>query len=66
MTNREKLNSMALYDLLCRMQKNFDEGALCILEFITGSKVPCIQNKPFPPCEECIANWLNSKYDGRL
>lgn len=66
MTNREKLNSIALYDLLCRMNKLLrgnegkDEEAetrACIMDcFMDSSKSEqrCRCN-----CEKCIASFLN-------
>ena len=75
MTNREKLNSMALYDLLCRMNENLNETVdCCILDGIAwngkydGIRCPMFYDGSVPfkdACKNCIANWLNSEYDGR-
>lgn len=61
MTNREKLGSMALYDLLCNMNYNyFQKQACCVLEMIVGEEIECAT---ITPCKDCIARWLNEKYD---
>jgi hypothetical protein len=62
MTNREKLNSECLYDLLCRMQKN---GNDCVILQLTGE----YQDKQCEDyrrgwvvqCRECIAAFLNER-----
>ena len=51
MTNREKLANMALYDML-------NNSASCALEPF-GKKC----NVTVGRCDECIARWLNEKYD---
>lgn len=62
MTNREKLNSMALYDLLCRMQGN---GSDCVIEQITGTPQDerCEKHESgwVVDCLACIAAWLNEE-----
>ncbi len=72
MTNREKINDMALYDLLCRMQDNaddqqFDRAFPCIIGFITGDP-PIWRCAEFMEgthalCYKCIAAWLNEECD---
>ncbi len=67
-TNRDKLNSMALYDLLCGMNKRLmendpnDETAetrACIMDCFMDSSESvqqCMCN-----CEKCIARFLNEE-----
>lgn len=66
MTNREKLNGTALYDLLCMMN---DKSMVCVLQLLDKEqRIRCdmlIKNPTKQTCHACIANWLNSKYDGR-
>lgn len=65
MTNREKLLKTCEFDLLCRMNENiktyqFTRTALCCV--LNGFRYEGECDKE---CDECIANWLNSEYDGR-
>lgn len=64
MTNREKLNSMALYDLLCIMDEN-GGGDTCIVELLGGEtwnddhrSHRCYEYKC---CQDCVAAWLNER-----
>ena len=63
MTNREKLNSMALYDLLCRMNDKLEsEGGGCVMLAFTeyeGAMKRCPQHRN--DCSKCIAAWLNEE-----
>lgn len=65
MTNREKLGSMALYDLLCRMNDKLEsEGGGCVMLAFTEYEEAmkrCPQHRN--ECSKCIAAWLNEKYD---
>ena len=71
MTNREKLNSMALYDLLCRMQENTFEFMYelgnnpCIIAYITGEmqggRCADFIEGTEENCSKCIASWLNEE-----
>lgn len=58
MKNRDKLNGMAIYDLLCRMAKN---SPYCIIETITGKAYKCPYGRSLPDCHKCIAAWLNEE-----
>ena len=59
MTNREKLANMALYDMLLKMHEYMmNNSASCALEPF-GKKC----NVTVGRCDECIARWLNEKYD---
>ena len=57
MTNREKLASIALYDLLCRMQAEFRDEPACVLELLEAGGCRA------ESCRECIRIYLNEKYD---
>ena len=60
--NRDKLRSMAVYDLLCMMQRNLDdveaEPNVCVMDAL-GVHEACRENY----CEECIAKYLNERSD---
>lgn len=61
MTNREKLNSMALYDLLCRMNNKILTGNdSCIMSALCESPVSrCAEYRGY--CDRCIEKWLNER-----
>ena len=73
MTNREKLNSECMYDLLCRMQSTLcsiydlsEECSICVLDalgvqnlYVRCSKYNGIGNPE--RCKDCIAAWLNEE-----
>lgn len=61
--NRDAIAQMAIYDLLCRMQKNGHDW--CVIEQITGTpqdercekhEIGWVTN-----CRECIAEYLNER-----
>lgn len=62
MTNREKLNSECMYDLLCRMN---DKSMVCVLKLLNKEKrIRCdmlIKNPTKQTCHACIAEWLNEE-----
>lgn len=59
MTNREKLGSMALYDMLLKMHEYMmNKAPSCVLEPL-GKKCDVTVGK----CDDCIARWLNEKCD---
>lgn len=70
-SNAEKLNSMAMYDLLCRMQKNADdqhhESFPCVVGMITGEypiwRCAEFMSGTYAECDKCIAAWLNELHD---
>jgi hypothetical protein len=63
MTNREKLNSECMYDLLCRMNDKLEsEGGGCVmLAFIEyeEARKRCPQHRN--DCSKCIAAFLNER-----
>lgn len=73
-TNRDKIANTAIYDLLCRIQKNAEErknlqNVLCVLSNITNQN-PLFRCAGYfqdgkHNCNSCIADWLNEPYDGR-
>lgn len=60
MTNREKLHSMSLFDLLCMMN---DKSMLCVLQLFDKEKrIRCdmfMKNTSKETCHACIAAWLD-------
>ena len=60
--NRDAIAQMAIYDLLCRMQKN---GSDCVIEQITGTPQDerCEKHESgwVVDCRDCIASWLNER-----
>lgn len=60
--NRDALSQTAMYDLLCRMQKN---GSDCVIEQITGTPQDerCEKHESgwVVDCRACIAAWLNER-----
>ena len=64
MKNRDKLNGMAIYDLLCRMVENLYEADtnICIVETITGANEICRGRT----CQDCIAAWLNEEAEDNV
>ena len=67
MTNREKLNSMALYDLLCRMNEKSMPGFLCVLQMLDEKNRVRVRCDDFAKstmketCRSCIAAWMNER-----
>ncbi len=69
--NRDAIAQMAIYDLLCRMQKNADdhhnEPFPCVVGMITG-EYPIWRCAEFmeskrASCNKCIAAWMNERYE---
>lgn len=63
-TNRDKLNSMAIYDLLCSMDDNMKKpGCDCIIDALEGNTSYCkvceLKEGEELDCRKCIASWLN-------
>lgn len=60
--NRDAIAQMAIYDLLCRMQKN---GSDCVIKQITGTPQDerCEKHESgwVVDCRACIAAWLNER-----
>lgn len=71
--SRDAIAQMAIYDLLCRMQKNAIDQHYkvfpCIIGMITGEQPiwSCSEymDGTHAECDKCIAAWLNEPYDGR-
>lgn len=69
MTNRNKLQNLNTYDLLCRIQRSLSDSGdkisgLCVIEDITRKSRPCPNDDSFGNgCELCIADWLNKEAD---
>lgn len=61
-SNREWLNHMSMYDLLCVIQKNLNshDYSDCILDLCSSSEMSCKSKN----CMECIAEWLNQPHEG--
>lgn len=59
--NRDVLNQICMYDLLCRIDDNINnmlkEETVCILEAVTGKDEPCRAKT----CQECLRVWLNER-----
>ena len=67
MTNREVLNRMNMYDLLCRLNsaKETAGRADCIIQDLEKTKfmLRCGSGayKGYRACERCINDWLNEE-----
>ncbi|MBR1723579.1 MAG: hypothetical protein IJ723_00945 [Ruminococcus sp.] len=61
MTNREKLNNTALYDLLMKLHENVGEAG-CIIELLEGA-LPFFSQlcESYGGCEECLQGYLNEE-----
>lgn len=60
--NRDVLNQICMYDLLCRIQDNISnvlkEETICFLDIVTGDHdEPCRAKT----CQECLQKWLNEE-----
>lgn len=69
MTNREKLNRMAMYDLLVSINEGLDREinnagcATCVIELL-GTKIWSSLDRRcnhYETCKDCIASWLNEE-----
>lgn len=70
MTNREKLNSECMYDLLCRMndgmirQQNENFVSVCVLDALCkngiANNIRC-EDSGKEKCAACIAAWMNEE-----
>lgn len=60
-SNAEKLNNMAMYDLLCRMQEMIDkmDGGGCVIDYASGKEQECYA----ADCRSCIQEFLNEPHD---
>lgn len=69
MTNREVLNKMCIYDLLCRIQDNLNSkgqcGMNCIIDCITGDIHISDFGDHYHDCFTCIEHWLNKECNWR-
>ena len=67
MTNREKLNSECMYDLLCRMNEKSMPGFLCVLQMLDEKNRVRVRCDDFAKstmketCRSCIAAWMNER-----
>lgn len=58
MTNRQRLIDTNIYDLLCNLNKNLQEGKTyceCIMQALS------VKSKCDYKCGKCIAKWLNEE-----
>lgn len=70
--NRDVLNQICMYDLLCRMNDNLDTSFRCIVDALYDStaeqhrtsKEKCL-SVYHNQCDKCIQAFLNEEYDGR-
>ena len=60
MTNRERLISESIDDLLTELHYAVRNGPCCIIYALTDSKRRCCYKNEVtePNCEKCIAEWL--------
>ena len=62
MKNREVLNKMNMYDLLCRINEYEDGFYFCVIDRIEYKIYPCRRgSRGIKNCKECIADWLNKE-----
>ena len=66
-TNRDALQSMDLYDMLCKMQDAIENNVtdrICILDLVgvMDTQSRC-ETRHWPFCKTCIADWLNEESD---
>lgn len=71
--NRDVLNQICMYDLLCRMQKELERCSIelindaCIMD-VLGFNVTSVHYRHMKhngDCSECIQSFLNEEYDRR-
>lgn len=60
MKNRELLNSICTYDLLCRINDGIPLHTYCVLDMLEKGhfKRRCHE---YATCEGCVADWLNEE-----
>lgn len=61
--NRDALNQICMYDLLCRMQENIYTSAVnidCVISLIIGD-IANEERRDYcnHVCKDCISAWLN-------
>lgn len=69
MTNREKLNSMAMYDLLVSINDGLDREinnagcATCVVELLNEPIRKSLHRRcdNYETCNDCIASWMNEE-----
>ena len=57
--NRERIMQQSLYDLLCKINDNMFNGAICIVWAIDGKKPKECKGET---CGKCIQKWLNEEF----
>ena len=62
MKNREILNKMNMYDLLCRLNEGLSDvnDEVCILDALNGCATTSSYCYDYS-CERCIADWMNEE-----
>lgn len=60
MTNRERLITTNIYDLLTELHYAVKSGPCCIIYALTDNMRKCCLKNDIsePNCEKCIAEWL--------
>lgn len=61
MKNRELLNSICTYDLLCRINDGIPLHTYCVLSSIEKKDFNRMRCGEYATCENCIADWLNEE-----
>ena len=64
MKNREKINNMALYDLMVTINRSSHK--LCPIEIVGERKPECVpasEGLAQTNCERCIQDWLNREVE---
>ena len=59
MKNREILNKICIYDLLCRINNN---DSNCIIHVLEGKGTDIYRGDRYnQDCKRCLADWLNEE-----
>ena len=70
--NRDAIAQMAIYDLLCVINRNVHDAHICVMDAIAGKhdcgefyKVDTVTGDDYSDCAACIQAFLNEEYNGR-
>ena len=61
MRNREILNKICTYDLLCRINSSIPLNTHCVLNMLEQKQFSKMRCGEYATCEDCIADWLNEE-----
>lgn len=61
MKNRELLNKICTYDLLCRINDGVPLRTYCVLNLLEKKDFNRMRCGEYATCEGCVADWLNEE-----